>query len=60
MGQVIVGVVPFLVAQTMVLFLLVMFPGITLQPLRWLRGQIDFIDLITMLVTWPWQAIFGS
>ena len=60
MGKVIVGVTPFLVAQTVVMFFLVVFPDVVTQPLRWLRGQIDFIDLITMLITWPWRAIFGG
>lgn len=60
MGRVIAGVMPFLLAQTVVMFFLVVFPDIVTQPLRWLRGQIDFIDLLTMLVTWPWRAIFGG
>jgi tripartite ATP-independent transporter DctM subunit len=37
LGQVIVGVWPFLLAQTVVLFLLVMFPELVLVPLAWLR-----------------------
>ena len=37
LGQVIVGVWPFLLAQTIVLFLLVMFPQIVTVPLAWLR-----------------------
>ena len=37
LGQVIVGVWPFLLAQTVVLFLLVMFPELVLVPLHWLR-----------------------
>ena len=37
LGQVIVGVWPFLAAQTVVLFLLVMFPELVLVPLHWLR-----------------------
>jgi tripartite ATP-independent transporter DctM subunit len=37
LGQVIVGVWPFLLAQTVVLFLLVLFPELVLVPLHWLR-----------------------
>ena len=37
LGQVIIGVWPFLLAQTFVLFLLVMFPELVLVPLAWLR-----------------------
>jgi len=37
LGQVIVGVWPFLLAQTAVLFLLVLFPQLVLVPLHWLR-----------------------
>ena len=37
LGQVIVGVWPFLLAQTAVMFLLVMFPELVLVPLAWLR-----------------------
>ena len=37
LGQVIVGVWPFLLAQTVVMFLLVMFPELVLVPLAWLR-----------------------
>ena len=37
LGQVIVGVTPFLIAQTVVLFLLVFFPQLVLVPLAWLR-----------------------
>jgi tripartite ATP-independent transporter DctM subunit len=37
LGQVIVGVWPFLLAQTIVLFLLVMFPELVLVPLAWIR-----------------------
>lgn len=38
LGQVIVGVWPFLLAQVAVLFLLVLFPELVLVPLAWLRG----------------------
>ncbi len=37
LGQVIVGVWPFLLAQTIVMFLLVLFPELVLVPLAWLR-----------------------
>ena len=37
LGQVIGGVWPFLLAQTAVLFLLVLFPELVLVPLHWLR-----------------------
>ena len=57
MTRVIKGVLPFLIAQSCVLFLLVLFPDLVIQPLRWLRGQMDFIDLITMFVTWPFRIL---
>ena len=37
LGKVIVGVMPFLIAHTLVLLLLVLFPELVLTPLRWLR-----------------------
>ena len=37
LGQVIIGVWPFLAAQTVVMFLLVLFPELVLVPLAWLR-----------------------
>ena len=37
LGQVIAGVWPFLLAQTAVLFLLILFPQLVLVPLHWLR-----------------------
>jgi tripartite ATP-independent transporter DctM subunit len=37
LGKVIVGVMPFLIAHTIVMFLLVLFPDLVLAPLRWLR-----------------------
>ena len=37
LGQVIAGVWPFLLAQIVVLFLLILFPELVLAPLRWLR-----------------------
>ena len=36
MEEVIVGVAPFLIAELVVLFLLVMFPGLVMVPLRWM------------------------
>ena len=36
MEEVIVGVAPFLIAELVVLFLLVMFPGLVMGPLRWM------------------------
>ncbi len=37
LGKVMVGVWPFLVAQTIVLLLLILFPQIVMEPLKWLR-----------------------
>ncbi|WP_077001229.1 TRAP transporter large permease [Variovorax sp. KK3] len=37
MGDVIKGVMPFMIAQLIVLFLLVLFPSIVLVPLKWLH-----------------------
>ena len=37
MGDVIRGVMPFMIAQLLVLFLLVLFPSIVLVPLKWLH-----------------------
>ena len=39
MGAVIRGVMPFLLAQTVVMFLLVAFPELVTVPLAWLRGR---------------------
>jgi len=60
MTNVMRGVLPFLVAQSAVLFLLVLFPDLVIQPLRWLRNQITFVELITMFVTWPWRVFAGG
>lgn len=60
MGSVIRGVMPFLIAQACVLFLLVLFPDLVIQPLRWLRGQMTFPELITMFVTWPLRVFGGG
>lgn len=59
MGAVIKGVTPFLIAQTIVLFLLVIFPDLVIQPLRAMRGQIGWGELLMMFVTWPYRALFG-
>lgn len=46
MGAVIRGVAPFLVAQTVVLFLLVLFPQWVIAPLAWLRDRIGFVEML--------------
>ncbi|HEY8563858.1 MAG TPA: TRAP transporter large permease subunit [Beijerinckiaceae bacterium] len=46
MGAVIRGVMPFLLAQTVVLFLLVLFPQWVIAPLNWLRGRTDFLEML--------------
>ncbi|MCW5670554.1 MAG: TRAP transporter large permease subunit [Hydrogenophaga sp.] len=38
MGELMKGIMPFLLAEVAVLFLLVLFPSIVLVPLRWLTG----------------------
>jgi tripartite ATP-independent transporter DctM subunit len=38
MGELMKGLMPFLIAEVAVLFLLVLFPSIVLVPLRWLTG----------------------
>lgn len=38
MGRVIIGVWPFLLAHTIVMFMLVLFPQLVMVPLEWLRG----------------------
>ncbi len=38
MGELMKGIMPFLIAEIAVLFLLVLFPSIVLVPLRWLTG----------------------
>jgi TRAP-type mannitol/chloroaromatic compound transport system permease large subunit len=60
MASVIRGVMPFLIAQCAVVLLLVIFPDLVLQPLRWLRGQMGFVELLTMFVTWPFRVIAGE
>ncbi|MBB3937962.1 TRAP transporter large permease subunit [Aureimonas phyllosphaerae] len=46
MGRVIRGVAPFFVAQTAVLFLLVLLPQWVIAPLQWLRGRSSFGEMI--------------
>jgi tripartite ATP-independent transporter DctM subunit len=46
MGAVIRGVMPFLIAQTVVLFLLVFLPQWVLAPLDWLRDRKTFVEMI--------------
>ena len=46
MGAVIRGVTPFLVAQTVVLFLLVLLPQWVIAPLAWLRDRISFVEML--------------
>ncbi len=46
MGRVIRGVAPFFVAQTSVLFLLVLLPQWVIAPLQWLRGRSSFGEMI--------------
>jgi tripartite ATP-independent transporter DctM subunit len=46
MGAVVRGVMPFLIAQTIVLFLLVLLPQWVLAPLDWLRDRIGFWEML--------------
>jgi TRAP-type transport system large permease protein len=46
MGAVMKGVLPFLLAQTAVLFWLVMFPQWVIAPLNWLRDRITFVEML--------------
>ncbi|HVL72649.1 MAG TPA: TRAP transporter large permease subunit [Beijerinckiaceae bacterium] len=46
MGAVMRGVLPFLLAQTAVLFWLVMFPQWVIAPLNWLRDRITFVEML--------------
>ena len=50
MGAVIRGVTPFLVAQTVVLFLLVFLPQWVLAPLQWLRDRISFLEMLARML----------
>ena len=46
MGAVIRGVMPFLIAQTVVLFLLVFLPQWVIAPLNWLRDRMTFGEML--------------
>jgi tripartite ATP-independent transporter DctM subunit len=46
MTAVIRGVTPFLIAQTIVLFLLVLMPQWVIAPLNWLRDRISFVEML--------------
>ena len=46
MGAVIRGVTPFLFAQMIVLFLLILLPQWVLAPLEWLRGRTGFLQML--------------
>jgi tripartite ATP-independent transporter DctM subunit len=46
MGAVIAGVMPFLLAQSAVLFFLVLVPEWVLAPLAWLRDRITFVEML--------------
>jgi TRAP-type transport system large permease protein len=46
MGAVIRGVTPFLIAQTVVLFTLVLFPQWVIAPLNWLRDRMTFWEML--------------
>jgi len=46
MTAVIRGVMPFLIAQTIVLFLLVLMPQWVIAPLNWLRDRISFVEML--------------
>jgi TRAP-type C4-dicarboxylate transport system permease large subunit len=46
MNDVIKAVTPFLIAETFVLFLLVLMPQWVLAPLNWLRDRISFVEML--------------
>jgi TRAP-type transport system large permease protein len=46
MNDVIKAVTPFLIAQTIVLFLLVLMPQWVIAPLNWLRDRISFVEML--------------
>jgi TRAP-type transport system large permease protein len=50
MSDVIKGINPFLIAQTIVLFLMVLWPPLVMAPYRLLSGRIDFITFLQQLV----------
>jgi tripartite ATP-independent transporter DctM subunit len=53
MGAVIKGVIPFFLAQTTVLFALVLMPQWVLAPLAFLRGRIDVWELLYRMFVTP-------
>jgi TRAP-type C4-dicarboxylate transport system permease large subunit len=46
MTAVIRGVTPFLIAESVVLFLLVLMPQWVIAPLQWLRDRISFVEML--------------
>jgi tripartite ATP-independent transporter DctM subunit len=46
MTAVIRGVTPFLIAESIVLFLLVLMPQWVIAPLQWLRDRISFVEML--------------
>ena len=50
MTDVIRGIHPFLIAQSIVLFLLVLWPPLVMAPFRLLQGRIDFVQFVQMLL----------
>ncbi|MCA3630384.1 MAG: TRAP transporter large permease subunit, partial [Methylobacterium sp.] len=50
MTDVIRGINPFLIAQSIVLFLLVLWPPLVMAPFRLLQGRIDFVQFVQMLL----------
>ncbi len=50
MTDVIRGINPFLLAQSTVLFLLVLWPPLVMAPFRLLQGRIDFTQFVQMLL----------
>ena len=50
MGSVIRGVTPFLIAQTLVLFVLVFLPQWVLAPLNWLRDRMTFGEMLRAMI----------
>ncbi|PVE21339.1 L-dehydroascorbate transporter large permease subunit [Microvirga sp. KLBC 81] len=46
MNAVIKGVTPFFIAQTIVLFVLVLLPQWVIAPLNWLRDRISFVEML--------------
>lgn len=50
MTDVIKGINPFLLAQSAVLFLLVLWPPLVMAPFRFLQGRIDFVQFVQQLL----------